>query len=334
MTDHLQLWLPDAAKTRFSGESLASALYRLPVDIALIGELGAGKTTFLQGFAKALGITEAVTSPTYALEQQYATRLGYPFIHIDLYRLTPERAAELIHASSDHPGIRCMEWADRLEKHDAGITIRLQEEQSGRSLLISFNDIAIPEEEQIKAWRTDTALPEHIVAHCEGVASLSNRIADALIERGTIVRKKALLHAAKLHDLFRFIDFKPGAAPQDFAVSSETEHAWDRWRTRYQNMRHEAAVTAFLTEQGFPEIAEIVRVHGLQLPSPERTTIEQKILFYADKRMAVDRFVTLDERFADFQKRYSDGMSTAEGNIWYAEAKRMEEELFPEGIPF
>lgn len=336
MIDQQQLWLPDAHKTKLSGESLASSLYRFPVDIYLTGELGAGKTTFLQGFAKALGVTDALTSPTYALEQHYQASLGQPFVHIDLYRLTPKRAAELIHTTNDHAGIRCIEWADRLEPIDRNtqrIDLAFSEEREGRSLNISFSDIATPPAEQIDTWRKDVALPPHIIAHCDSVADLSGTLADHLMQRGMIVRKTALIHAAKLHDLFRFVDFRPSAAPENVQISPETETIWERWKQHYPNMRHEAVVTSFLQQKNYPDIAEIVRVHGLQLPSPERTTIEQKILFYADKRMALDTLVSLDERFADFRKRYTDGKSTEEAAIWYEEAKRMEQELFPEGVP-
>jgi len=55
-------------------------------DVVLIrGELGAGKTTFVRGAARALGVTEPVTSPTFTIGQRYAGRL--PVSHLDLYRL-------------------------------------------------------------------------------------------------------------------------------------------------------------------------------------------------------------------------------------------------------
>ena len=55
--------------------------------VALTGDLGAGKTTFVQGIARALGITRPVTSPTFALVGDY-TGPGGRLIHMDLYRLT------------------------------------------------------------------------------------------------------------------------------------------------------------------------------------------------------------------------------------------------------
>lgn len=53
--------------------------------IAFTGEIGAGKTTFVQGLAKALGSEEAVTSPTFAIQNRYAGRLVLK--HYDMYRI-------------------------------------------------------------------------------------------------------------------------------------------------------------------------------------------------------------------------------------------------------
>ena len=59
--------------------------------MVLTGDLGAGKTTFVKGLARGLGVKEAVTSPTFTIVQQYDGRL--PLAHVDVYRL--ERIQEL-----------------------------------------------------------------------------------------------------------------------------------------------------------------------------------------------------------------------------------------------
>ena len=59
-----------------------------PGDVVLVsGELGAGKTTFVRGACRALGVTSVVTSPTYTVGQLYAGRNGQEVAHLDLYRL-------------------------------------------------------------------------------------------------------------------------------------------------------------------------------------------------------------------------------------------------------
>lgn len=83
--------------------------------MALHGELGAGKTCFIQGLAAALGIDEPITSPTYTLIGEYEGRL--PLHHIDLYRLSgPTEALGLgLEEYFDANGITAIEWAERAE---------------------------------------------------------------------------------------------------------------------------------------------------------------------------------------------------------------------------
>lgn len=71
-------------ETRILGASLAPTL--LPGDVvSLSGDLGAGKTVFVQGLAPALGVEQRVTSPTFTLVHEYEGR--FPVIHLDVYRL-------------------------------------------------------------------------------------------------------------------------------------------------------------------------------------------------------------------------------------------------------
>jgi tRNA threonylcarbamoyladenosine biosynthesis protein TsaE len=74
-----------AAETEAFGARLAERLS--PGDVVIVsGEVGAGKTTLIRGAARALGVTEPVTSPTFTIGQRYAGgRL--PISHLDLYRL-------------------------------------------------------------------------------------------------------------------------------------------------------------------------------------------------------------------------------------------------------
>lgn len=329
------LRLSTAEKTRFAGESLADSLYGESTTIFLTGDLGAGKTTFLQGFAKKLGIQEQLTSPTYALEQRYNTTAGLPLIHLDLYRLQERDSAQLVAATEDRAAIRCIEWANRLPdsmKDRRAISVHLSEEGDERLLRIEFGDTDIPTEKQIDNWRAEAMITPRITAHCETVAGVAAACAELLMKNGRIVRLDALIAAARLHDLLRFIDFK-GTPPPGVVETEEELQTWHKWKQRYPAHSHESACAAFLREQGFPILSDIVEPHGLRSPLPSVQTIEQKLLFYADKRCLVDQIVTVDERFDDFAVRYGNCKKSNDHETWYAFTKEIEKELFPNGIP-
>lgn len=121
--------------------------------IALEGNLGAGKTTFVQGFAHALGITEKIQSPTFVLmkiyslnKQKYLKHL----VHIDAYRL--ETPKELEHLGfrellQDRDGVILIEWADRvkklLPKDTTWITFEHGEKLSERVMQIKAQNIKV-----------------------------------------------------------------------------------------------------------------------------------------------------------------------------------------------
>ena len=102
-----------AGETQALGERLGSRLGRGDV-VACIGPLGAGKTCFLQGLARGLGVTADVTSPTFVLVNQYRGRV--PVYHVDAYRtgslteLVDVGLEEMLHGE----GVTIVEWADKL----------------------------------------------------------------------------------------------------------------------------------------------------------------------------------------------------------------------------
>lgn len=87
--------------------------------VALEGELGSGKTTFIKGLALGLGIKNAgeVKSPTFALMHVYETRI--PLYHFDLYRLETEKEIEAIGFAEfldSRSAVTCVEWASKAGK--------------------------------------------------------------------------------------------------------------------------------------------------------------------------------------------------------------------------
>ncbi len=100
--------------TRAVGEAIASLL--VPGDaVALTGELGAGKTTLVQGATRALGVTSAVASPTFTLVREYRGRI--PVAHVDVYRL--ERLQDVVDLGLEEMieegDVLFVEWGDAVE---------------------------------------------------------------------------------------------------------------------------------------------------------------------------------------------------------------------------
>jgi tRNA threonylcarbamoyladenosine biosynthesis protein TsaE len=87
----LELASASASETERIASVLAPRLRRGDV-VTVSGELGSGKTTFVRGACRALGVTSPVTSPTFTIGHRYAGRVGIS--HLDLYRFTSVSAAE------------------------------------------------------------------------------------------------------------------------------------------------------------------------------------------------------------------------------------------------
>ncbi|MBL0172650.1 MAG: tRNA (adenosine(37)-N6)-threonylcarbamoyltransferase complex ATPase subunit type 1 TsaE [Gemmatimonadaceae bacterium] len=105
---------PDLASLQAWGQALGAALPR-PAVLTFSGDLGAGKTTLIRAICAGLGVdVVAVTSPTFALIQEYAAPRG-PVIHVDLYRL--RSTAELDAIGWDelvaNAPVLLVEWPDR-----------------------------------------------------------------------------------------------------------------------------------------------------------------------------------------------------------------------------
>lgn len=86
--------------------------------LALHGDLGAGKTTFVQTLARQIGVTETVTSPTFVIMKQYTPTERYQHLrHIDAYRIEAVEEMEVLgfNAWLLEPGtLICIEWAERI----------------------------------------------------------------------------------------------------------------------------------------------------------------------------------------------------------------------------
>lgn len=118
----------DSSQTKKLGKSLAKKIIKAKRNRALVfglkGDLGGGKTTFLQGFGKGLGIKQRVLSPTFVIMKKYKlpncpiAQLSN-FYHIDCYRIQkPKEILDLGFKQivSDPKNIVAVEWAERIKK--------------------------------------------------------------------------------------------------------------------------------------------------------------------------------------------------------------------------
>lgn len=99
-----QAFAKEIAKTLQSGDILA-----------LYGDLGSGKTTFVQGLAAGLGIAQRIISPTFIIMRSYDKN----FYHVDLYRIETEKDIEglgLKEIMEDNESIVVIEWPEKIEK--------------------------------------------------------------------------------------------------------------------------------------------------------------------------------------------------------------------------
>lgn len=146
----------------------------------------------------------------------------------------------------------------------------------------------LPTEPEYQQLYSTYHTPNNVREHMHVVASLAEQLASALTERETAINIPLVIAAARLHDLVRLKDqwqYLPTS------ISVPQSHA----EINYQILRSE-----------FPEVADVVRDHSLMtIFEPNRlNTWEQKIVFYADKRVNHNSIVTLEERIQLGKERW------------------------------
>ncbi len=140
-----------------------------------------------------------------------------------------------------------------------------------------MDNTKIPSKSECLAILAKNKTPSNVIGHCKAVCKVAEEVADRLIGKGIKVNKELVIAAALLHDIER--------------------HKKD----------HISKGARLLKEMGFPEIAKVIKKHSLhQIEENEvqPKTIEEKIVFYADKKAKGSKIVSLKERFEDLKKRY------------------------------
>ncbi len=142
----INILLSDTAATQKLGHLLGQ--YLAPGTVILLkGELGAGKTTLIQGLGQSLGIREPISSPTFTVINEY-TDVAVPLYHLDLYRLSPEAVSALYpeiywEGIEKKLGITAIEWSEHLPyKPSQYLEIILTyDEQQGRNASLRLTEL-------------------------------------------------------------------------------------------------------------------------------------------------------------------------------------------------
>ena len=93
---------------------------KVPHVIALVGDLGSGKTTFTKSIAKAIGVTQEIISPTFIIHREYLIPNSKSYLHhLDLYRLDHEFELDEVGIKNlmKNQNVIVIEWADKFRKY-------------------------------------------------------------------------------------------------------------------------------------------------------------------------------------------------------------------------
>ena len=119
----------------------------LPCVIELVGDVGAGKTTFTKGLARGLEITEEITSPTFTISKVYENSRGQKLVHYDFYRLENPgiMVEDLFENLQDPHTVTVIEWADTVSEILPANHLRLEiliNDDGSRTLNLTKNLIS------------------------------------------------------------------------------------------------------------------------------------------------------------------------------------------------
>ncbi|MBT5016627.1 HD domain-containing protein [Candidatus Peregrinibacteria bacterium] len=181
-------------------------------------------------------------------------------------------------------------------------------------------------EQGIKQLYDEFHTPLHVRAHCLQVARIGQLLGEKLIEKGLEVDLKLVWLAGLAHDFIRIIDFKD--VPADLGTQ-EDQIVWGKLRSTYKG--HHADVGAqILEEMGESTLAQIVQKHKYCaiLNNPPQTW-EEKIIYYADKRVTHNDIVDLQERLNEgYERNFANQPITEEEKERRQAIIALEKEIF------
>lgn len=148
MDSHREIFAKSAAETQRFGQDFANCLKGGEV-LALVGDLGSGKTTFVQGLARGLGAARKIISPTFILQRQYLVSRPVSHItelyHLDLYRLEGNVNQELLRLGiadvwGKEQNVVVIEWAEKAKEvlPSSTVWLRFKVDEEKRKIVVDY----------------------------------------------------------------------------------------------------------------------------------------------------------------------------------------------------
>lgn len=289
--------------------------------ICLFGDLGSGKTVFVQGIGEKFWIKN-VKSPSYTILREYPLGKNKKLYHYDFYRFEDEN--EILGINFDEHvnekgSIVVIEWADRVRKYLPENRLEVYFKYMGenkREIRICRGDFkkSLPKKTKISMTKTkiqklikEFHVPKHILAHSKKVAKVALFLGKKLIQKGEKVDLDLIEKGALLHDIVRICDFDPWE-PHKFS-ENQTKRELEKWnflRKKFKGIHHADAAYQIFMEKGYKNLAKVILKHKFVYILDKKfapKTWEEKIVYYADKRVKHDKIVSLKERISDGKQR-------------------------------
>lgn len=135
------------------------------------------------------------------------------------------------------------------------------------------------------------------------VAKICKFLAEKAEGKGVKINKDLLINAALLHDALRVCDIRNYDPYQIKKTATKDDvHTWNNIREKYHKIGHEKAIAKILKARGETKLAKLILKHDFYSIDKLKTW-EEKILYYADKRVDHDKVVSLKKRFEEGKKR-------------------------------
>lgn len=160
----------------------------------------------------------------------------------------------------------------------------------------------LPQEKEAYKLLRKFGTPPNVIEHSRQVARFGRDLALKFQQKGFKVDVQAVYLAGLLHDLLRVVDMREVKSK----APAHLQKLWEKQREKYAGWHHGDAAHQVLWKLGYRGLARLVERHKAEVIFEKKPfqSLEEQIIFYADKRVAHTQVVSLDERIREAKKRY------------------------------